>query len=456
MKQFIDRVLEIESLEREFDKAGPSLVVVFGRRRVGKTELMLHFIKDRGGIYFLADRRGYRENLQEFQKVAADVLGTPLLARADYDSWHEMFGELVDGLGDVRVIVLDEYPYLIEEGANEEFQKVWDTILSRSNVFLVLVGSSMGMMERGVLSRGAPLYGRRTMQLRVDRFHWKDLRGFFPGHGPEQLIETFSVLDGIPLYLKQFSGKRTLAQNLEESYLRKDAFLYDEAEFLLLEEFREPRRYFSILRNIASGKRSFGDIADGTSLDKATLSKYLSILQDLRLVVDDQPFGGEGSRLRRYRLSDNYLRFWFRYVYPNKQMVEVGRSREVLGIIRETFPEHVSMTFEDVVRDELLRRGPWTSVRPWWDRRGENEIDAVAEDSKGRRVLFAEAKWTNRPVGWGTVHDLIEKSSMVPVDRRWRPSYLVVSRSGFTEPCLDRMRSEGIGHWGLEDLDGGH
>jgi AAA+ ATPase superfamily predicted ATPase len=311
------------------------------------------------------------------------------------------------------------------------------------------------MMERGVLSRGAPLYGRRTMQLRVERFHWRDLHGFFPDHGAEQVIEVFSVLDGIPLYLEQFSGDRTIAKNLMDSYLRKDAFLYEEAEFLLLEEFREPRRYFSILRTIASGKRTFGEIADGTSLDKTTLSKYLSILQDLRLVVDDLPFGGESSRLRRYRLSDNYLRFWFRYVYPNKQLVEVGRSKEILGIIRETFPEHVSVTFEEVVRDELIMRGPWTSVRPWWDRKGENEVDAVAVDERGRRVMFVEAKWTRRPVGWRTVHGLMEKSSLVPVDRRWDPSYLVVSRSGFTRSCLERMDIEGVEHWGLEDLDQG-
>jgi AAA+ ATPase superfamily predicted ATPase len=292
------------------------------------------------------------------------------------------------------------------------------------------------------------------MQLRVDRLRWEDLRGFFPAYSTEQVIEAYSVLDGIPLYLKQFSDALDVPENIERNLLRKDALLYEEAEFLLLEEFREPRRYFAILQAIASGKRRFGEIADVTSAEKSALSKYLSSLEELRIITDDLPFGAEGGRLRRYRLSDNYLHFWFRYVFPNKALVEVGRSREVVGIVSETFPEHVSRTFESVVRDALLRRGPWRSVAPWWDRKGENEIDAIAVDERAGRALFAEAKWTGRKVGWGSVQDLIRKSELAPVDPLMERSYLVASRSGFTTSCMDRMDSEGVLHWDLDDLGG--
>jgi hypothetical protein len=449
---FVDRVLELEALEREYAKGRAGLAVVYGRRRVGKTELLLHFMEGKGGIYFLSDRRGYLENLREFQKVAASVIGNPLLERAAFASWLEMFERLVETMGERRLIVIDEYPYLIEEGANEEFQKVWDAVLSKGRTFLVLVGSSLSMMERKVLSHTAPLYGRRSMQLHVGSLRWEDLRGFYPRYTTEQIIETYSVLDGIPLYLEQFSEASGVLDNLQENYLRKDAFLYEEAEFLLLEEFREPRRYFAILQAIASGKRRFGEIADATHMDKTALSKYLSSLQELRIIADDVPFGAKRGRLRRYRLSDNYLGFWFRYVFPNKALVEVGRAREVLDIVRETFAEHVSRTFEAVVRDTLLRHGPWRTVDPWWDRKGENEIDAIAEDAKARRVLFAEAKWTSRKTGWETAETLIGKSQMSPVGPGMERSYLVASRSGFTPACLERMDSEGILHWDLEDL----
>ncbi len=452
VQQFVDRRYELDALEREFKKEKAGLAIVYGRRRVGKTELLLHFLKNKKAIFFHADRRGYKENLVEFQRVAAETLENPLFERARFESWHDMFRELLPALGDMRLVVIDEYPYLIEEGANEEFQKIWDTLLSGSQVFLVLIGSSMSMMERKVLAHGAPLYGRRSMQLRVDKFPWEELRGFFPSYTTQGIIETYSVLDGIPLYLEQFSGSRGVLENIEENYLRKDAFLFEEAEFLLLEEFREPRRYFSILRAIASGKRRYGEIADATAMDKTLLSKYLSSLKELRMITDDLPLLEDRTRLRRYRLTDNYYRFWFRYVFPNKHLVDMGRSREVMSTVRETFSEHVSRTFEEVVRDVLQRHGPWTDVGAWWDRKGENEIDAIALDKRSGKVMFAETKWTDRAVGWNTVGRLIEKSDLPPVGQKMERSYLVASRSGFTGPCLRRMGSEGILHWDLDDI----
>ncbi len=454
VQQFVDRRSELDALEREFEKDGAGLAVVYGRRRVGKTELLLHFLKDREAIFFHADRRGYRENLVEFQRAASEAIGNPLFEKAGFESWHEMFRELLPAMGENRLVVIDEYPYLIEEGANEEFQKIWDTLLSKSQVFLVLIGSSISMMEQKVLAKSAPLYGRRSMQLRVDKFPWEELWGFFPSYSTSEIIETYSVLDGIPLYLEQFSGTKGVLKNIEENYLRKDAFLFEEADFLLLEEFREPRRYFSILRAIASGKRRFGDIADKTAMDKTLLSKYLSSLKVLRMIDDDLPLLEDRTRLRRYRLTDNYYRFWFRYVFPNRHLVDVGRSSDVVRTVRETFSEHVSSTFEEVVRDVLLRHGPWTEVGAWWDRKGENEIDAIALDGRSGRVLFAETKWTNRAVGWKTVERLIEKSELPKVGRKAERSYLVASRSGFTEPCLRRMESEGILHWDLDDIRG--
>jgi AAA+ ATPase superfamily predicted ATPase len=290
------------------------------------------------------------------------------------------------------------------------------------------------------------------MQLRVDRFPWEELRGFFPSYTTQGIIETYSVLDGIPLYLEQFSMSQMVMENVEHNYLRKDAFLFEEAEFLLMEEFREPRRYFSILRAIASGRRLFGEIADMTRMEKTLLSKYLSSLKELGIITDDLPLLETRTRLRRYKLTDNYYRFWFRYVFPNKHLVDVGRPREVVDIIQESFAEHVSGTFEEVVRDVLLRHGPWTEVGAWWDRTGVNEIDAIALDRRRGNVTFVETKWTNRQVGWTTVGRLMERSTMPKVGQNLKRRYLVVSKSGFTRSCLREMESQGILHWDLDDI----
>ncbi|MCD6461276.1 MAG: ATP-binding protein [Thermoplasmata archaeon] len=455
---FLDREAELRALEEEYDRGRSSLAVIYGRRRVGKTEITLQLIKKKGGIYFLADRRGYRANLREFQRTVARELDLPLFAEAAFDSWTEMFESYTRVLKErdgPRILVVDEYPYLIEEGANEEFQRIWDTNLSKSGMFLILVGSSMGMMENRVLGYGSPLYGRRNIQLRVGKLPFREVRKFFPRYGPEKVVEAYGLLDGIPLYLRQFTDHLSIEENLRRNYLRKDAFLFEEGEFLLREELREPRRYFGILRTIARGKRTFGEIADDTGLDKASLSKYLSNLHELHIITEDLPLVGGKSRMKRYRISDNYLKAWFRYVNPNKALVETGRIDELLEEIRKDLPAYMGGVLEDIVWDILYHDLGWQKVGGWWNRRGD-EIDIVALDPLRKRVLFGEVKWGRRKATPGDLERLMERAEMVPVTPEYAKEYLLVSRAGFTKGCRERKdgmdKGPAIGLWTLSDL----
>ena len=451
-QQFVDREFELKSLEEEYRKPRAGFAIVYGRRRVGKTEILLQFLKGKEGIYFLADRRGYKENIREFQKVAAPIVKDPMFERVEFESWYDMFTHLSVLLDKSRkiVIVIDEYPYLIEEGVNEEFQKIWDMILSKMNVLLVLVGSSVSMMEKAVLFYGAPLYGRRTMQLHVRKLPFIEIKNFFPRYKIEELIEAYSILDGIPLYLRQFSDEITIEENLKRNYFRKDAFLYEEAEFLLREEFREPRKYFSILEALAQGKRTFGEIVDTTKMDKSTVSKYVSVLENLHIIETDLPFGVKKSRLKRYKIADNYLLFWFRYVYPHRTLIEMNRSDILVDTVKETFDMYVSVVFEKVIKELLLHKQEWHDISSWWNRRGE-EIDVVAVNKRRKEVLFAEVKWRNRKMGWTEYEELRRKSELVQGLEDYRKKYLLVNKGGFHDK--DKLAEEGAELWDLRKIE---
>ncbi len=452
MIRFVDREEEMDFLSQEFHRDTASFVVIYGRRRTGKTELALKFLEEHGGIYYLADRKTYKENLRNFQRAAAEFLGDDILAIADFSGWVEASKYISERFKGRTVIVVDEFPYLLEKGVLEEFQKVWDTILSRKNVMLILIGSSVSMMERSVLSYSSPLYGRRTGQIRLEPLKLWNIGDFFPSYGLEDLLKVYSVLDGVPQYLHLFLPDTGFRENMLRNYLVRGSPLYEDAEVLLRDELRTVRRYFRILESVASGKRNFTEIKDAVGLESNTLARYLNILRSLGAIEDDLPVI-EQKKMRRYRISDNYFSFWFRYIYPNRWMIEAGKGERLMELIDETFNQYISWVFEDVVREILRRNMDIGKVGSWWNRKGD-EIDIVAINEKKNAILFGEVKWRNRPTGWKVVEDLKRRAELVKWhDRDRKERYLVVSKSGFTPKCLERMEDEGIMHWNLKYVE---
>ncbi len=453
MIRFVDREEELALLHSQIERKKAGFVVIYGRRRTGKTELALRLLQERPGIYYLADRRSYIENIRGFQRIAAEFLGDELLGMTDFKRWTDAFAYVSKKLEDGTVIVIDEFPYLLEKGVLEEFQKVWDTILSKRNLLLILIGSSVSMMEKSVLSYGSPLYGRRTAQIRLEPLRFRYMQEFFPSYSFEELLKVCSVLDGIPQYINLFSGEMDFRENMLRNYLIKGSPLYEDAEVLLRDELREVRRYFGILEAVARGKRNFTEIKNELGMESNTLSRYLNILLGLGFLKEDLPAVGR-KKLKRYRISDNYFSFWFRYIYPNRWMVEAGKGERLMEYIEETLNQYLSLVFEDVVREILTRQTDYGRAGQWWNRRGD-EIDIVALNEKKNEILFGEVKWRNRAIGWNVVEELIEKKELVQwhnEDRKER--FLVVSKSGFTKKCLEKMEEEGIIHWELKDVEG--
>ncbi len=404
---FVDRKDELRFLEEKYDEAGSQLIIIYGRRRIGKTELILRFAFGKPYIYMLCEKTTVEANLRKRALQMASFLGRESFGRIRFTDWEDIFREFFSWKTDEKkvVIILDEFPYLIEvdRGAPSVFQKVWDEIMAmRNDVMLILCGSSVGMMETYVLGYRSPLYGRRTGQWKVGQLDPPSIWRFIPNYSLEDLLRVYGAAGGIPAYLKMFSPKLDFWGNIRKLYLSKGGFLYEEAFNLLRQELREPRTYMMILRSIADGKRRVTEIAVDTGLDKSAVSRYIDTLEMLDILGYETPILEKPkTRKRLYHLKDNYLNFWFRYVYPHHDMVEEGRSRELLQIIRENYSEYMGGVFEEVARKLLYKvELPFTPVkvgRQWGKTRdGKSyEIDIVAYDRDRRRTALFEVKWAD-------------------------------------------------------------
>ncbi|MBC7363147.1 MAG: ATP-binding protein [Candidatus Aminicenantes bacterium] len=450
--KFIDRDRELKNLEDWWASKDAQLIVIYGRRRIGKTELIKRFIKDKPYIYFLAQQISEAENLKTLGKIVGEYFDDIILKEKGFDNWSTFFEYLKKHVKERLIIAIDEFPYLAEsnKGISSVFQAGWDEHLKELPIFLILCGSRMAMMEREVLSFKAPLYGRRTGQLRLKPFSFFEASEFFPGFSFEDRLLYYSVLGGNPSYLSRVNPKKSLEENIISLILSPSSPLYSEVEFLLHEELREPRNYFSILKAIALNKTRISEIVNETGFDKSILHKYLFVLEDLQLIQKEYPVTEKNplkSKKGLYRLQDQYFKFWFRYVLPNKSRLEEGREDLVLEIIRNDMTSLVAENYEQVA-GEILSRDRikifnFDRLGRWWDR--NEEIDLVALNEKEKKILLGEVKWSNKPVGLNILEDLKRKASLIDWERSKRKEYYCLfSKSGFTEALINKAREEKI------------
>lgn len=448
---FIDRERELAFLEAKWREERSQLIVLWGKRRVGKTELVKQFLQGKPHVYFLAESTSDREQLFRFSQALGRFFQEPLLHTRGFAGWEESF-EYVRARNRRFILAIDEFPYLM--GSNPAiaslFQKAWDEYWADGPVYLLLLGSSMAMMENEVLGYRSPLYGRRTGQWRVDPMTFDAVRRFRPTKNFDDGITHYSVAGGIPAYWLQFSTEKDFARNLCDHVLSKGAMLYDEVEFLLREELREPRYYFALLQALAQGKRKLSEIVNATGLGQAAANKYLSVLSDLKIVERELPVTEDKplkSKKGLYRITDAFFHFWFRYVFPRRGELEMGRAEEVLEGIKKTLPLHVSTAYEHVAGETLWRHMdlffPFTAVGRWWD--SHEEIDLVAINREVDAVFFAEVKWSEKPVGTDIYEALRKKAAKVEWGTNGRREHFCLfSRKGFTEAMKRTAREEGV------------
>lgn len=451
---FVDREAELSWLEERWRAKRAQLLIVYGKRRVGKTALLKEFIREKPAVYVLADRRPEREQLKEVAGRLGAHMRDAFIGRKGFENWLEAFeylaAHLPDEAGAPRhrlLLVLDEYPYLVENNpaTSSLFQKGWDETLSRLPVTLVLCGSSMAMMESETLVHRAPLYGRRAGDLLVRPLDFAGVRQFLPRRWTfEQRVEVYALLGGMPGYLRQFDFESDLVHNIRSQILTPGAFLFREVDFLLKEELREPRNYLAILRAISQGRRKFGEIPNDTGLPKNILHKYLHVLEDLQLVQREVPVtekAPQRSKRSLYALQDPFVAFWFECVYPYASDLELGETRPSLHHVQQVLPHLLGRAYERIARETLRRvEGLPFSVHRvgrWWD--DQSEIDVVGVNEEANAILFAEVKWSARPIGTDSYRALKQKAGRVSWGRpSRRETFALFSRKGFT-PDMRRL-----------------
>ena len=448
MKAFINREKERAFLESEYNKETASFIVIYGRRRIGKTSLIKEFIKDKSALFFLATEESESENRNAFKSVVSEYIKNPLLAQADITNWEELFSYIVnDVTHDRKLIIIDEFQYIGK--ANHAFvsilQKIWDTLLSDTNIMLILCGSLVNMMYSQTLSYDSPLYGRRTGQIKMKQISFRCYQDFFPTAGQRQLIENYAVTGGVPKYIESFEPYDNVYTAIERCVMSKESYLYEEPAFLLEKEVQDVGSYFSIIKTIASGKEKQSEIASALNVAQTNLPKYLKTLIDLDILerevpaTEDKP---EKSKMGLYKIKDNYIRFWFRFIYPYRSYIEMDNTDFVMQKIKAGFVvNHAAYVYEDICRREympaLIADDKWdftpTRIGRWWDR-SDTEIDIVAIDESSENVIFGECQFTNEPMDVDVYYHLLEKIERIEWKKKTRKNHFVFfSFNGYTD-----------------------
>ncbi|MFA4830902.1 MAG: ATP-binding protein [Patescibacteria group bacterium] len=460
---FINREQELKALNEKWQSNIAQFFIIYGKRRVGKTELIKQFIKDKPAIYFLADKRTTADQLRELGQIVGSYFKDEILIKNGFGDWIEAFSYLKTKTTDTPlVLTIDEYPYLTEndKSTSSLFQKGWDEYLKNTKIFLILSGSSIAMMESETLNQSAPLFGRRTGQILVDPLNFSQSRKFFPEKSFSDFLNIYTITGGMPAYLKQFEGGGEMSEEIKKKIFNKTAFLYNEVEFTLKEELRETKNYLAILRAIALGKRKLSEIVNEVGLDKATANKYISVLINLRLVEREVPITEDKpdkSRRGLYKISDNFFVFWFQYIFPYKSYLEMDNYDYVLEKMFSglKYDDNVNFGFKSIaahvyerVAVELLIAWQdnffaFERVGRYWD--SDLEIDVVGFSTSEKKIIFGECKWSEKPVGTNIYEDLKKKAAKVDWNKNDRKEYYILfSKSGFTEEMIKIAKNDGV------------
>ena len=453
--KFLGREKEILDLEKEYARDG-GFVVIYGRRRIGKTTLIKQFIKGKTAFYFLATKEVESQSMKRFAGVIARTTGNTVLQKAVFSDWLDLFQTVADYKpGEKKVLVIDEFPYLVK--VNDSFpsilQNAWDEILKDSNVMLILCGSLISMMKKHALSYESPLYGRRTAQMRIAPLPFTTV------YANQKLsftdaVEQYSITGGVPKYMEFFSDTQPLYDQIKENILSKNGFLYEEPNFLLTDEVQVPTNYFSIIKVIADGNHKLGTIAGILGLETSALTPYLKTLSELGFIEKQVPVtekNAEKTRKGLYFISDNLLRFWFRYVYPYKGELELDNTQISLDELDKDFKEKfVAFAYKDICKeifarlcsDKAIDFTP-SKIGSYWlnDKSGNTQIDVMAVDTVNKRLFAGECKYHNQPIDADVYFELVKKvdnsSEIKSAFKGYTVIYGVFSKSGFTSRMTD-------------------
>jgi len=449
MSVFLNRHRELSALADRYRSGKAEFVVLYGRRRVGKSDLIDQFLWSENGIHLLAREESKTLQLRKFSRDLGDYFKDPFLKRTGFSDWDSFFEYIVQRSGSRFVLAIDEFPYLVKEDPSlpSIIQDYWDTYLKETQVFLLLSGSSISMMESSTMDYRSPLFGRRTGQILLQPLRFIHVLEYLGDM--RKAVEFYAVFGGTPAYIMTADPDKEIMTNVEEKLLREDSFLFRDVEFVLRTELAEPRYYFSILYSIAQGNNRIGLICNDTGLSKSIVNKYLSVLIDLQLVHRRIPVTeGQKSRKGLYFLSDNLFNFWFSFANPCLESLERGNAGLIVDqYVRPRFAAYVGRLFEAIVADlfELFNQHGalpfvYTRLGSWWHRGEEIDIVCLREDQS--KILFCECKWQDGVDGHRVLEELRAKAPHVSWQNGKREEHFcIVARTFSRRPMEDDRAS---------------
>jgi hypothetical protein len=428
---FVSRESELSALGKLYSKKKFQMIVIYGRRRVGKTTLIKEFVNGKPAIFFSAQEANESLNLQIFSKEVYAFFGMPETTGV-FAGWHDAFMFIAEKAKTQQfILAIDEFPYIVEANRSVKsiLQNIVDHKLLNTQLYLILCGSQIGFMETEVLGYKSPLFGRRTAQLRIEGFDCIDAAKMLPSASNEDKVRYYACIGGTPHYLAHIDESLTFEENIIELFFKPQGYLCSEATMLLQQELREPAMYNSILTAIATGSSRLNEISTKIGENTAKTIKYIKTLIDMRILHRLHPFGENPERSRKgvYALSDNFFRFWYRYVFLNTPAIESGMGIDIAenAVFSDLSSFVGRYAFEEVCRQYVLRRNkektlPFvaTNLGLWWgidpDTRTSSDIDIIADNKQEKKALLGECKWRNEPTDATDVQKLISKSHLIP------------------------------------------
>lgn len=448
---FIGREKELSILTQQYESNQFEFTVLYGRRRIGKTQLLKEFIKDRNSIYYMAIDAGFSTNLELLSKAIYEYTkeSKHLSSFSDFD---QMFHYITDIAKKERIIlIIDEYPYLAQSTSeiSSMIQKFCDHEWKDTKLHLILCGSSMSFMETQVLGIKSPLYGRSTSQIKLKPFTYFETEKFLNPMAKEDIAILHYATGGIAEYLSYIDRNGSLKSNIVSLYLKDTGRLYEEPLNFLKQELREPKVYNMILSAIANGSSKNNTIATKINMQTGALNRYLDNLIDLGIIIKESPINEVSTRKSIYKISDGSYRFWYQFVLPNMSAIELGLGDRVyqesvenkLSLFmgegfEQIFIDHFDRLNQEAKLPSLItQRGRWWGNNPKLKR--EEEIDLIGI---GHNVtIFSEVKWTKNPIDMQIVRELIDKSTILNPDK---PYYIFFSKVGFTDSVIEYAAKE--------------
>ena len=449
---FVGREKELRDLDKMYHSDKFEFAVIYGRRRVGKTALISHFIQDKKVIYFMGVESNEKQNLENFSKSIFEY-AEGVQSGLVFDSFQAALEYVFQLATKERIILaVDEYPYVarVSKSLASTLQMLIDKYKDNSKLMLIICGSSMSYIEDHVLAYKAPLYGRRTAQMKILPFDFEDTCRYFQHFSDEEKALIYGITGGTPQYLFQMNDTLSIEDNIKNTFLNTSSFLFEETENLLKQEVRDTSIYNAIITSIATGASRVSEIASKVGEESSLCSNYLKNLIALGIVKREVPYGEKASRKSIYRIADNMFRFWYRFIPANASIIMRGAVDLAYKRIEPQLSDYMGNVYEDICGQYLWKRlingeSPveFAELGRWWgndpDTRKQTEIDIMAVQDRNT-ALFGECKWTNEKVDLGVLETLVKRSQLF----HYNNTYLYLfSKNGFTKGCEEEAEKLG-------------